>query len=64
MGICWFAVGLTMLGGIVWSVTMHDTLPFILLVGAIPLAYGVYLLRLPSTEEPSIEPPRFFGRNL
>ncbi len=64
MGICWFTLGLAMFGGIVWSVTIHDTLPFLLLFGAIPLAYGVYLLRLPPTAEPSMEPPRLFGRNL
>jgi hypothetical protein len=63
MGLCWFTIGFSMLAGIVWSLIMHDILPLILLFGSIPLAYGIYLLRLPPTEEPSIDPPRFFGRN-
>jgi hypothetical protein len=64
MGICWFSLGLTMLGGIAWSMLVHGVIPLILILGLIPLAYGIYLLRLPHDQEPSIEPPRIFGRNL
>jgi hypothetical protein len=43
---------------------MNDKFPFALLLGVIPLTYGIYLLRLSPTQEPSIEPPRLFGRDL
>lgn len=64
MGLCWLFLGLSMLIGIAWSMVMYGALPLILLVGLIPLSYGIYLLQLPPTEEPSIEAPRFIGRGL
>lgn len=64
MGLIWLSLGITILGGIVWCVIMNDKFPFALLLGVIPLTYGIYLLRLSPTQEPSIEPPRLFGRDL
>ena len=64
MGFCWSGIGMSLLGGIVWSVIFYGAIPFILILGTIPLAYGIYLLRLPATEEPSIDPPNLFGREL
>lgn len=64
MGLCWLVLGLLMIGGMIWSWIMYGSLPLLLLVGIIPGSYGMYLLRLPATEEPSIKPPAIFGRNL
>lgn len=64
MGACWLSIGLVMLAGIGWVMIMYRAFPFILLIGVIPLAYGIYLFRVPPTQEPSIESPSIFGRNL
>ncbi len=64
MGLCWFFLGILMLGGMVWCLVFYGAIPFILVIGAIPLAYGIYLLRLAPTKDPSIDPPRIFGRDL
>ena len=64
MGMVWAGIGSSLLIALVWSSIAHGSIPFILLIGLIPLAYGVYLFRLSPTEEPSIDPPNIFGRNL
>ena len=64
MGIIWFSLGFSMLAGMVYFIIFYDRIPFILFLGMMPLAYGIYLFRLPATENPSIEPPCFFGRNI
>ena len=64
MGFSWLGLGLLMFSGIAWALSVHGVMPFILMFGIVPFAYGIYLLRLPPTQELSIEPPKLFGRNL
>lgn len=62
-GICWLATGTAMITGLAWSVIIHQTFAWILLIGLIPLTYGLYLLVLPAHSEPTVNPPNFFGRD-
>ncbi len=64
MGICWLSLGGVMLGALVCLIILYGTLSFLLLFGFVPMAYGIYLLRLPPTREPTIDPPQIFGRGL
>lgn len=64
VGSVWLALGVVMLGGLFWAMRFQGMFPWILLTGAIPACYGLYLICLPPTKEPAFKPPRIFGRNL
>lgn len=64
LGIVWLALGVVLLGGLLWAMWFHGSFPWILLTGTIPACYGLYLLCLPPTKEPDFESPRIFGKNL
>lgn len=57
-------LGAAMLAAFAWTAVVQHSIPILLLTGVMALTYGAHVLRRATGPQPSLDPPKFFGRKL